>query len=391
MPKLYYNSSSLTTSFNSIYTNLLDSFLSFAHYLPIDFIKFLPIFCLSVASRESIITSDLASFIAPKLNISFDSALKNINRFLSNPNYDFDFFYSKFISYVLSSFKIKHPDKRVHISVDHGDIEDKFTVLMFSLKIGKQGIPLFFKVFPYHDKASYSFDLFISGINFCHELFKSIDINSDIIFLFDRFWATHFKLMHYISSLNDTYCVRTKGNTIVFYFDEYENHFIKTTISKLPSKIYHSTLYHDLSFSFKHYHMNLAVSKSIGHKDAFYILTNGDPRRAIKDYSYRFGSIEFLFKSLKTNGFFLEETQIENLYSFSSLYTCLCITHVLITMLGIDYSKNGKCYNYKIRNSRIVNGKRRKDYSFFHIGLILLQAALDGIIRIFHRMILYDV
>ncbi len=104
-----------------------------------------------------------------------------------------------------------------------------------------------------------------------------------------------------------------------------------------------------------------------------------------------YNSIEMFFKSLKTNGFFLEETQIKDLYTFNSLYTCLCIANVLLTMLGIDYSKNSNCYKYKINNARIVNGKRRKDYSFFHIGLILLQAALDGIIKIFHRMILYDV
>ena len=60
-------------------------------------------------------------------------------------------------------------------------------------------------------------------------------------------------------------------------------------------------------------------------------------------------------------------------------------------MIGIDYSKNRNCYKYKIRNSRIVNGKRRKEHSFFHIGLILLNAALDGAVRIFQRFILYDV
>jgi len=162
-------------------------------------------------------------------------------------------------------------------------------------------------------------------------------------------------------------------------------------ISELSSYIYHSKFYNDIPISHKRYHMNLAISKSDSHKDPFYILTNGDVKRAVKDYSYRYGSIEFLFKSLKSNGFFLEETQIKDLYSFNSLYTCLCITHVLMTILGIDYSKNAKCYKYKIKNSRIINGKRRKNFSFFHIGLIILEAALNGIIKIFHRMILYDV
>ncbi len=391
MPKLYDKISPFSTPFVELYNNLLNSFIPFSSFMPLDFIKDLPLISLSIACKESVIISDLASFIAPKLDINFDSAKKNIERFLSNKNFDFNFFYSKFISLILSSYKIKHPDKRIHISVDHGDIEDRFTVLMFTLKIGKQGIPLFFRVFPFHDKEAYSFSLFMEGIDFCHNLFKSIDPLSLIIFLFDRHWANHFKLMKFINSLNDTYCIRTKGNTTVFYLEKKEGHTIKTSISNLPSKIYRSTSYYDIPLSYKHHHMNLVISSSHNHKDPFYILTNGEPKRAVKDYSYRFGSIEFFFKSLKTNGFFLEESQIKDLYTFNSLYTCLCIANVLLTMLGIDYSKNSNCYKYKINNARIVNGKRRKDYSFFHIGLILLQAALDGIIKIFHRMILYDV
>lgn len=228
MPKVYQNSSSFSTPFIHIYNNLLLFFLKFAHFLPFDFIKSLPIVCLYIASKESVIFSDLASFISPKLNIDFDSSIRNISRFFSNPNYDFDFFYSKFISHILSSFKIKHLDKRVHISVDHGDVEDRFTVLMFSLKVGKQCIPIFFKSFSFHDKEAYSFDLFKEGLNFCHNLIKSIDNDSNIIFLADRFCSTHFKFMGYIESLGDTYNIRTKSNTIAFVYDNKEKHISQT-------------------------------------------------------------------------------------------------------------------------------------------------------------------
>lgn len=392
MSKLYYINSLESTPFSYIYSNLLNFFLNTMHFLPLDFIKFLPIFCLSIASKESVITSDLASFIAPKLNINFDSASKNIDRFLSNLNYDFDFFFSKFISSILSTYKIKHLDKRVHISLDHGDVENRFTVLMFSLKIGKQSIPLFFKSFPFHHKDAYSFDLFKQGLNFCHNLIKSIDEDADIIFLADRFWSTHFSFMNYIDDeLGDTYNIRAKANTVVYVYDLHDKLTLKKPLFMLNPKQFHSRIFENIPVSYKRYVMNIAISKKDKHVEPFYILTNGNPRRAIKDYSYRFGSIESLFKSFKSNGFFLEETQITNLYKFNSLYTCLCITQVLMTMIGIDYSKNPRCYNYKITNARIVNGKRRKNHSFFHIGLILLEAALNGIIKIFQRFILYDV
>ncbi len=122
--KLYDINSSFSTPFVELYNNLLNSFIPFSSFMPLDFIKNVPLISLSIACKESVIISDLASFIAPKLNINFDSAKKDIERFLSNKNYDFNYFYSKFISLILSSYKIKRSDKRIHISVDHGDIED---------------------------------------------------------------------------------------------------------------------------------------------------------------------------------------------------------------------------------------------------------------------------
>lgn len=392
MSLVYQNNCFNSIPYVFIYDNLLNFFLKSCPWFNLDFIKFLPAISLAIASKESIISSDLASFIASKHDINFDSALKNISRFLSNHNYDFNFFYSKFISLLLSSYKIKHPDKRVHLIFDHMFIEHTFTILMFTLKIGKQSIPLFFRTFNYHNNDAFTFSTFVEGIDFCHNLIKSIEPYANIIFLADRFWGNHFKLMNYIDSLGDTYCFRTKGDTIVFVYDNHDKMVLKKTISNVDSLVYHSKFYEDIPVSYKHYHMNLAISKSHGHKEPFYILTNGNPRRAVKDYSYRFGAIEFGFKAQKTNGFFLEESQIKDLYSFNSLYTCVCIAQIILTLIGIDYSKNPRCYNnFKIRNARIVSGKRRKDYSFFHIGLILLEAALNGAITILKRFILYDV
>lgn len=391
MSKLYYNSSNNSIPFVDIHNNLFDFFLEFSKSFPLPMLKTLPHICLAIASRESVIINDLASFIAPKIDTSLKGASLKIDRFLKSECNDFSYFYSAFISKIISNFKIKHLDKRVHISLDHGDVEDKFTILMLTLKIGKQSIPLWFRSFSFHSKEAYSLDLFKEGVSFCHNLIKSIDDEADIIYLADRFWSTHFKFMDYIHSLGCTYNIRTKGNTVAFVYDKKEKHIIKKPIYALNSKQYHSMLFENIHISQKRYNMNLAISKKDGHVEPMFVLTNGDVTRALKDYGFRYGAIEHLFKSFKTNGFFLEETQIEDLYKFNSLYTCLCITYTLMTMTGIDYSKNGKCYKYKIHNSYICNGKRRKSHSFFKVGLYLLQAALDGVVKIFQRFILYDV
>lgn len=392
MYSFYQKNISGSTPFTNIYSNLLYLFIDIAHFMELDSLKFLPLVSLTIASKESVIISDLASFIAPKLNIHFDSASRKLNRFFSNTNFDFIFFYHLLISKLISTYKIKHPDKRVHIIFDHENIEKKFTVLMFTLKIGKQSIPLWFRVFKYLDKEAYTYSIFTEAISYCHSLIKSVEPDAKIIFLADRFWGNHFKLMNFIKALNDEYCIRAKGDTITFVYDKSDKIVIKKPLSKLYSYVYHSKIYNDIPISYKRHTMNLVISKSSNHKEPFYILTNSDPKRAIKDYSYRFGAIEFCFKSQKTNGFFIEETQIKSLQSFTSIYTCSCIAQLILTVIGIDYSKNPKCYkDYKITNGRIVNDKRRKNHSFFHIGLILLEAAIDGVVTILKRFILYDV
>ncbi len=392
MNSFYQKKSVFTTPFNEIYSKLLNLSINAAHYMELDSLKFLPLVCLTIAHKESVIVSDLASFIAPKLGIHFDSAIKKINRFFSNQLFDFTFFSHKLISNLISSYKIKHPDKKVHIIFDHEFIKKRYAVLMFTLKIGKQSIPLWFRVFDYHDKIAFNYSTFKEAFTYCHDLIKNIDPDANIIFLADRFWGNHFKLMDFIDDLGDTYYFRAKGDTVVFEYDKKENHVIKKTLSQLNSFVYHSKFYEDIPVSNKRYHLNLAISKSNGHKESFYILTNSNPKHAVKNYGYRYGGIEFGFKAQKSNGFFLEESQLSSISTFNALYNCVCISQLILTVLGIDYAKNPKCYkNYKIINARVVSGKRRKNYSFFRVGLILLDAAIDGTIKILNRFILYDV
>lgn len=64
----------------------------------------------------------------------------------------------------------------------------------------------------------------------------------------------------------------------------------------------------------------MAVSKKEGHQEAIYVLTNGKVEYGIKNYSYRFGSIECIFKNQKTNGFRLESTKMKNAQSFKTMF-----------------------------------------------------------------------
>lgn len=395
MSKLYNISNKNSSPYSNVYTNLLNNFLPLYSFLPLPFIKFLPNLILSMIDSESIILSDLAISIAASLDISIDSAEKKIRRFFKNSNFDFEHFFIHFISDIIANFKVKHSDNNVQIIIDHSYIGKKFTVLMFSLRIGKVGIPLWFKTFNYHSNDAFQFDVLAEGIKFCHNLIKSSNPDAIITYLADRFWGNHIKVFNLIGILGDNYSIRAKSDLTVLAYDKKECHNIYKTVNQLNSYVYHSTTYNNIPITRKRFITNLVISNSYEHKEPLYILTNGDPRRAVKDYSKRFGGIEFLFKAQKTNGFFLEETQINDLYTFNSLYTCICIAQVLTTVLGIDYSKNSKSYKNKVKInvSKNKKGKREKSYSYFRVGVTLVKYTLKSFkeLNLFKRLILYDV
>ena len=84
----------------------------------------------------------------------------------------------------ISSYKKKHKDKRVHIILDHMFSHDNYTVFMITMRIGSQGIPLWFRCFKdKDDPEAFKEELLIEGINYIHHLFSK---DFDLIFLADR-------------------------------------------------------------------------------------------------------------------------------------------------------------------------------------------------------------
>ena len=396
MSKSYNKNSLLSSPSIQLYQNLLDKSISSAHFLPLPLLKFIPLISLALIQSESIILSDLAYLIAPLKGISVDSADRYLRYSLHNENYDFHAFYSFFIREIMSFFKVKHKDNKVLIALDHMYVEDRYTVLMFSLRIGKTGIPLWFKEFIYHDREAYLFPIFKESIKFCHDLVKLNNPDANITFTADRWFGNHIKILDYIQILGDHFVFRAKGLLLVLNYDQRDQLYIWKSINKLDSYTYKSKFYpHSLITREHRFETNIVISSSFNHKEPYYLLTNGEMESAVKDYSKRFGTIEFLFKAQKSNGFFLEETQIKDLNTFGSLYTCICLAQALVTILGIDHSKNNRCYKkIKIRTTKMVNNKRVRIYSYFHIGLIIVHYVWNAIhneFELFKRLVLYDI
>lgn len=68
-------------------------------------------------------------------------------------------------------------------------------------------------------------------------------------------------------------------------------------IAKLIFKIQISCkTYNEIEFTEDKYITNIVISDSINTDDSWILVANGNSKRAIKDYSYRFGSIKSVFK-----------------------------------------------------------------------------------------------
>ena len=383
---LIYNTQN---DFASSLSNFLHISCPFLHK---PLLKIIPHIIYGMINSESSVTLDIAKHLKEDFSlIQPDSVSRRIRRFFNNSHFNPYLFYDSIIKHVISSYKKKHPDKRIHIIIDHMFSHDNYTVLMMSMRIGKQGIPLWFRCFKGKDDSNaFQDDLFIQGINFISDLF---DDSFDLIFLADRFFNSS-KLMYHIDSLGHTYCFRLKKNIKISIFDKKENHYILKWISDLSSYEFHPAYYNNIFYTEESRLLsNIVISQRHGYNEPWIIITNGDVTRAIKDYGYRFGGIESLFKNQKSNGFYIESINNASLTAFSNMYSLVCFATLFLTIIGCDFAKNTKCYkNIKIRTHQIRNGVKVRVLSLFNTGLTLIKLAFNSLkyIRIPYSFILYD-
>ena len=154
---------------------------------------------------ESLVPNDIAKVLKDDFSlVQIESIVKKIKRLFVNKQFNPYIIYDKIIRYVIDNYKKKYNDKRVHIIFDHMYSKDKYTVFMITMRVGKQGIPLWFRCFKGRD---------------CPEAFQENFIKFDLIFLADR-WFNSTGIMEHINSLGHTYILRLKKNIKVFTYDK---------------------------------------------------------------------------------------------------------------------------------------------------------------------------
>ena len=150
-------------------------------------LKIIPNIIFGMIVSESVCSSDIAIKLKDDFSlVQLESVTKRIKRFYKNKLFNPYDFYDSIIKEVISSFKSKHSDNRVHIAFDHMFSHNNYIVFMITMRIGKQGIPLWFRCFNYDDFSSASREsLLIQGISYVSSLF---DDSYNLIFLADRWF-----------------------------------------------------------------------------------------------------------------------------------------------------------------------------------------------------------
>ena len=198
-------------------------------------LNIIPYIILGMLSSESSVAGDIAKVLKDDFSlVQYDSITRRIRRLYNNKHFDPNIFYENIIKYVLSTFKLKHSDNTIYIIFDHMYSHDNYTVLLFSMKIGNQGIPLLFKCF----KSSKEPEAFTDEtICDCIQQVSSYfnNTNYKLIFLADR-WFNSEAILSTINNLHHTFCIRLKGNIKVKVFDNKEGHYILKNTGDLTGK-----------------------------------------------------------------------------------------------------------------------------------------------------------
>lgn len=371
MSKVYNTQENIATNLNTFFTKVCKS-LSKVH------LKLLPFIIIGMIDSESVVTNDIIKKLKGDfLLVKNESNQRRLRRFFNSNTFNIFHFYDCIIRHIVSNFKCRTSRDRIYISFDHCFCKNKFTILCFSFKIGKHAIPLWFRCFKgKHDSNAFVSSTINKGISYISDLFK--DSPCKLVFLADRFFIST-KIMNHINSLKHIYVIRSKNQFTVRVPVKNEKNTIRKKLSDITPFISKAIFFNNIYFTEKlNCKVNIAISKNNGESEPWYLLTNGDPKKAIKSYGYRW-SIECFFKNEKTNGFYLESTNVRNTNAFSTMFGLSCVATLWLTGIGVYYSRNKGRKNCFITDNKKVKDVKKRIISIFNVGLIYFNIAYNSI------------
>ena len=138
MSKLYNTNDYFVNSFKDYFSKL-------DYHLSLPKLNTLSSFIPAIVRAENITTLDISkTFHNNSLILNIESIKKKLWRFLNNPSFKGIDLFNSFIKSVVNNINVlKH--NKLFVCIDHMFVRNNFVILMFTLKINNQSIPIFFK------------------------------------------------------------------------------------------------------------------------------------------------------------------------------------------------------------------------------------------------------
>ena len=129
--KAYYNQQKILSSLQHFFIKFFS--LSKPH------LKLISCIITGMIFAESVVTSDFSRKLKDDFSLVYLASIeRRFRRFFNSFSFFAYSFFEAFIKLIISKFSTKHSDNIINISFDHMFCKDKFTILLFSLRIGKQ-------------------------------------------------------------------------------------------------------------------------------------------------------------------------------------------------------------------------------------------------------------
>ena len=130
MSKLYNTQKQITSKLAKFFKEVFPD-ISKPH------LKMVPAIIFGMIQSESVVTTDIVKKLKDDFSyVSPSSTVRRIERFLNNQKFNVYTLYDAIISHVISSYVSQCPN--IYVAFDHMYCRDSFTVLLFSLRIGRQ-------------------------------------------------------------------------------------------------------------------------------------------------------------------------------------------------------------------------------------------------------------
>ena len=265
--------------------------------------------CSSVLATKNVNTAEWISVLPRKIDEK--SKERYINRVLSNKLIEPISVMNGFIPEIIE-MSASH-GKTVILMMDQSKISDGFECLMVSLRVAERAIPVAWKVI--ETKGAIGFDL---QEQLLLSVLKMIPDGVDILLAADRFYGTS-ALVQWCKKHRWQYRIRLKGNLIFQHEggDITPREAIEMGISGLTNARFNKL---DISTN-----IGILWEKENGHKEPWFIATDGSPSKyKILDYGMRWG-IECMFSDFKSRGFSITKTKLKHADRIEKLILILTI------------------------------------------------------------------